>query len=98
MAINVHETSPVFLHGQTTAGAAAAALTIDNRVLYKGRTIKSAVANSDVVYVGNTAAQCTASLGFPLQPGDSLILAARDASDVFIFAPSGAPELHFIGN
>lgn len=98
--------SDKIVHGHTTIGTTAAALSTVSRPLKRGLIIRAPGSNDDAtnsepVYIGGrdsiTANTAAATDGFPLVPGASVTLEVNDVANVYAISESGAQDLAWIG-
>ncbi len=76
-------------------GAEIAAASIStSRPLINGLTIKAAVGNSDIVYVGKEHVSITT--GFELSAGEQIFISINDASKVFVIADPSQNEQQLV--
>jgi hypothetical protein len=76
----------------TTAGTAVVGTT-QNGVLF---ALKAHPDNTDVVWVGNVSGDVASSNGFPLEPGETLVLTLDNLNDIYVDADVNGEKLCWI--
>lgn len=87
-----------FSHGvKSSIGSTAVKLKASAIVCLKGVLVKAFFTNTDVVYVGGssvvTANSADATDGFPLSPGEAIVLDVADPSAVYLISPTAGQKV-----
>lgn len=92
-------TASSFDHGRNSSVTTTASQVTTSSIVAKfGIRIVAALANTDVIYVGNsdvTADSADATDGFPLQAGESMFLPVNNANIPYVRAASGTQKVFF---
>lgn len=86
-----------FTHGQVTVGTVTQVqLAATPRKLVRGIIVKSAKANTGLIYVGNSAV--STSNGYPLSADQSVQVSANDQSDVWVVSDAATQSVGWIAS
>lgn len=87
-----------FKNGRTTATVSAGQLDATGFSASKGVNLKALSTNTDFVYIGNTSAFTGSSVGFAMDPGDSIFLDISNTNKIWIQSNSGSQVITYLAS
>jgi hypothetical protein len=82
-------------HNVITVGTTPVNIPTTGRPMVRGVTVKTPSTNAGTVYVGS-AANVSATTGFPLALNETLFLPVEDLSQIWVVASASAQEVRLI--